>query len=86
MAAGPLGPAGLGPVARDGLAATGRVDGKLSALEDAPVLTGEQIDQIVRAMLTPEQEATFDEHQDVDFSLQLARPGPSPWQRVHPEG
>ena len=46
-----------------------RVDGKLTALDDAPVLTGEQIDRIVRAMLTPQQEATLEENQDVDFSF-----------------
>ena len=46
-----------------------RVDGKLTALEGTPVLTGEQIDEIVRGMLSPEQEATFDEQQDVDFSV-----------------
>jgi twitching motility protein PilT len=46
-----------------------RVDGKLSALEGSPVLTGEQIDQIVRAMLSPEQETTLGEHYDVDFSF-----------------
>ena len=46
-----------------------RVDGKLTALDDAPVLTGDQIDQIVRAMLTPQQEATLEENQDVDFSF-----------------
>jgi twitching motility protein PilT len=42
-----------------------RVDGKLSVLDDAPVL----IDQIVRPMLTPQQEATLEENQDVDFSF-----------------
>jgi twitching motility protein PilT len=41
-----------------------RVDGKLSVLDDAPVL----IDQIVRPMLTPQQEATS-KNQDVDFSF-----------------
>ena len=46
-----------------------RVDGKLTALEDAPVLTGEHIDQIVKPMLTPQQEATLEENQDVDFSF-----------------
>jgi twitching motility protein PilT len=46
-----------------------RVDGKLSVLDDAPVLTGDQIDQIVRPMLTPQQEATLEENQDVDFSF-----------------
>jgi twitching motility protein PilT len=46
-----------------------RVDGKLSVLDDAPVMTGDQIDQIVRVMLTPQQEATLEENQDVDFSF-----------------
>ena len=46
-----------------------RVDGKLSELENTSVLTGDQIDEIVRAMLSPEQEATLLEQQDVDFSL-----------------
>ena len=30
-----------------------RVDGQLSALEGTPVLTGDQIDEIVRVMLSP---------------------------------
>ena len=46
-----------------------RADGKLTAIEGSPVLTGEQIDQIVRAMLNEQHEATLLEHQDVDFSL-----------------
>ncbi len=46
-----------------------RVDGKLSELENTQVLTGDQIEDIVRGMLSPEQEATFNEQQDVDFSI-----------------
>ena len=46
-----------------------RVDGGLSPLPGAPVLTGDQIDEIVRDMLSPEQTKTFGEHQDVDFSI-----------------
>ena len=33
------------------------------------MLTGDQIDDIVRGMFSPEQEAIFNEHQDVDFSI-----------------
>jgi twitching motility protein PilT len=53
-----------------------RVDGKLAAIENTTVLTGEAIEEIVRGMFAPEQEATFAEQQDVDFSfswLDLAR-------------
>jgi twitching motility protein PilT len=46
-----------------------RVDGKLSPLEGTPVLTGERIDEIVRGMLTPEQEETLASQSDVDFSF-----------------
>jgi twitching motility protein PilT len=46
-----------------------RVDGKLSAIEGTPVLTGEQINEIVQPMLSEQHEATFQEHQDVDFSI-----------------
>lgn len=46
-----------------------RVDGKLQCIEGAPVLSGSEIDEIVRSMLTEEQEVVFEEHQDVDFSL-----------------
>jgi twitching motility protein PilT len=46
-----------------------RVDGKLSPLEGSPVLTGDQISTIVKGMLTPEQEATLENHADVDFSF-----------------
>ena len=33
------------------------------------MLTGAEIDDLVRDMLTPDQEAILEEHQDVDFSL-----------------
>jgi twitching motility protein PilT len=46
-----------------------RVSGQLTAIDGTPVLTGDLIDEIVRAVLSPEQEATFDEHKDVDFSM-----------------
>jgi twitching motility protein PilT len=46
-----------------------RVDGKLSAIENTTVLRGEEIDQIVRGMLTETQAETFAEQQDVDFSF-----------------
>jgi twitching motility protein PilT len=46
-----------------------RVDGKLAEIEDTPVLTGDQINDMVRIMLSPEQEAIFDQHMDVDFSI-----------------
>ena len=46
-----------------------RVDGKLAAIEGTSELSGERIDEIVRGLLSPAQQATFDEQQDVDFSL-----------------
>ena len=46
-----------------------RVDGKLSAIENTDALNGDQIEAIVQGMLSPENKKTFDEHQDVDFSL-----------------
>jgi twitching motility protein PilT len=46
-----------------------RVDGKLRPIEGAPVLTGSQIDALVRTLLMPSQQATFDVEQDVDFSF-----------------
>jgi twitching motility protein PilT len=46
-----------------------RVDGALTPIEGTPVLTGDMIDEIVRAMLSPIQEVTLAEQQDVDFSL-----------------
>jgi twitching motility protein PilT len=46
-----------------------RVDGTLSALDGAPTLSGEEIREIVGTLISSDQEATFDEHQDVDFSF-----------------
>src|ERR1035437_3050871 len=46
-----------------------RVDGSLTPIEDAPIFTGEQVDGIARPLLTPDQEAVFEEQQDVDFSF-----------------
>jgi twitching motility protein PilT len=46
-----------------------RVDGDLNAIENSSVLTGEQIDEIVQGMLSPQNKQTFEENQDVDFSL-----------------
>lgn len=46
-----------------------RVDGKLSPIEGASVLTGDGIAAIVDGMLSPQNKKTFEEHQDVDFSL-----------------
>ena len=46
-----------------------RVDGKLQPIEGAPILTGEQVDEISMPLLTPVQRAVFDEQQDVDFSF-----------------
>ena len=63
-----------------------RVDGVLSSLDDAPILSGEQINELVRTMLSPDQEAILNEHQDVDFSFSWIDRARDPWQRVHPEG
>ena len=46
-----------------------RVDGDLRALEDRPVLTGEDTDALVRALLTPSQEAAFSGRRELDFSF-----------------
>jgi twitching motility protein PilT len=46
-----------------------RIDGKLQAVEGAPVLSGDEIESMARGMLNSEQAATFAEHQDVDFAL-----------------
>ena len=46
-----------------------RIDGSLRPLEDAAVLSAAEIAELVRSMLTADQEATLEEHQDVDFSL-----------------
>src|SRR5579871_5168729 len=46
-----------------------RVDGRLLPLEGLPALTGAEIDQIARPLLNSEQEATFEDQLDVDFSF-----------------
>ncbi len=46
-----------------------RVDGGLRPLESEAVLTGQEIEDLVRSMLSREQAAILEEHQDVDFSL-----------------
>ena len=46
-----------------------RVDGKLIPLPGAPLLTGEQIDQIAQPLLTSCQQAIFKEQMDVDFAF-----------------
>jgi twitching motility protein PilT len=46
-----------------------RVDGKLRPIDGVAMLNGQQIDHIARPLLNPEQEATFEEQLDVDFSF-----------------
>jgi len=46
-----------------------RVDGSLRPVPGASVLSGAEIEELVVSMLTPDQAAILDEHQDVDFSL-----------------
>jgi twitching motility protein PilT len=46
-----------------------RVNGKLRPVESAPILTGEQIDTLVRTLLNPDQQVIFDREQDVDFAF-----------------
>ncbi len=46
-----------------------RVDGKLQPIEGAAMLTGEKINELARPLLNPDQQAIFDEQQDVDFSF-----------------
>ncbi len=46
-----------------------RVDGRLQPVEGVGVMSGEEVDAIVRGMLDPSQLEVFDEHQDVDFSF-----------------
>jgi twitching motility protein PilT len=46
-----------------------RVDGKLRPLEGAPVLTGDQIDEIAHPLLTSGQIEIFKEMLDVDFAF-----------------
>jgi twitching motility protein PilT len=46
-----------------------RVDGKLLPLEGAPILTGEEIDEMALPLLTPGQLDIFREQLDVDFAF-----------------
>jgi twitching motility protein PilT len=46
-----------------------RVDGKLRPLEGAPILTGDQIDEIAMPLLTPGQIEIFKDQLDVDFAF-----------------
>jgi twitching motility protein PilT len=46
-----------------------RVDGKLRPVEGAPILSGEQIDTLVRTVLSPAQRIELDQEQDVDFAF-----------------
>jgi len=46
-----------------------RVDGALRPVDGTEVMKGDEIDEIVSGLLNPEQQATFDEQQDVDFAF-----------------
>ena len=46
-----------------------RVDGRLVVIDDAPILTGDQIFELTMPLLTEGQKAIFDEQMDVDFSF-----------------
>jgi twitching motility protein PilT len=46
-----------------------RINGKLIPVEGAPILSGRQIDDLVRTLITPGQQAIFDSQQDVDFAF-----------------
>ena len=46
-----------------------RVDGKLLPIEGGPTLTGDQVRAAGWVLLTPSQQATFEEQMDVDFSF-----------------
>ena len=46
-----------------------RVDGKLLPIEGGPSLSSEKIDGIVRGLLNPDQQETFDRERDVDFAF-----------------
>ena len=46
-----------------------RVSGQLHPIEGGPALSGEQINEIARPLLTPGQQAIFDEMMDVDFAF-----------------
>lgn len=46
-----------------------RLSGKLRPVEGAPILSGPEIDTLVRTLLTPAQRETLDVEQDVDFAF-----------------
>ncbi len=46
-----------------------RVNGKLRPVEGSAILSGEYIDSIVRTLLNPAQQSTFDTERDVDFAF-----------------
>ena len=46
-----------------------RVNGTLRPVDGAPVLSGAEIDVLVRSLLNPELVAIFEEQQDVDFAF-----------------
>ncbi len=46
-----------------------RVNGQLRPVEGGPVLSGGEIDTLVRTLLTPSQKSTLDVEQDVDFAF-----------------
>ena len=46
-----------------------RVDGKLRPLEGAPMLTGDQIDEIALPLLTPGQHKIFKDWLNVEFAF-----------------
>jgi twitching motility protein PilT len=46
-----------------------RTDGKLRPVEGAVSLSGEEINTLVRTLLTPAQQSTFEREQDVDFAF-----------------
>ncbi len=46
-----------------------RVDGKLNPIADAQILTGQQIDDIAKPLLTDGQRMIFEEQLDVDFAF-----------------
>ncbi len=53
-------------------------------IDGAPTLTGEQIDDIARPLLTSGQLMIFDERMDVDFAFSWQDQSPNSGQRVHP--
>ncbi|HHD75253.1 MAG TPA: type IV pilus twitching motility protein PilT [Campylobacterales bacterium] len=47
-----------------------RIDGSLKAVK-LPILTGEDIEEMTYALLTEKQKKSFEEHQELDFSIML---------------